>query len=59
MQDTHLYSAHFYSVPPAHLYNLDSAHNPHIIFYGGLDTELGKVEAENGVDRDENKVKLH
>ena len=31
---------------------------PHIIFDGGLDIELGKAEAETGVNRGETKVKL-
>ena len=44
-----------YNVPPANFYSVDSAHNSS----GGLDIELGKAEAENGVSRDSTKVTLY
>ena len=54
IQGTRCYSAHFYIVPAAHFYSVDSAHDPS----GGIDIELGKAKAENGVNRHETQLKL-
>ena len=59
LQGTHKVSVHKVSAPSAHKLSADFPHIiPHIIFDGGLDIELGKAEAETGVNRGETKVKL-
>ena len=56
-QGTHLFSAHLFGVPSAHLFSVLFPHIiPHIIFDGGLHIELGKAEDETGVNRGETKV---
>ena len=58
VQGTHKFSAHKFSLPSAHRFSVDFPHIiPHIIFDGGLDIELGKAEAETGVNKGETKVK--
>ena len=49
-----------YTAPSAHKLRTDFPHIiPHIIFDGGLDIELGKAEAETGVNRGATKANKH
>ena len=58
IQGTHKLRAFKLRVPSAHKLRVDFPHIiPHIIFDGALDIELGKAEAENGVNRGENGCK--
>ena len=55
----HKLRAHKLRAPSAHKLRVDCLHIiPYIIFDVGLDIELGKAEAETGVNRVETKVKL-